>query len=152
MVLKLACVCASIGIVLNFFPSHQMLATEESLGNYCHHLWSNLPLWATMISKGLSFISNRQRRKECTFCASELAGIEPTLLAPDKQGMPAFANQARGGGIEIQITPNSSTQIDTIHFIPNLQVQAFNAGLHLRKMRLDLDWAFHFNKIMQLKE
>jgi hypothetical protein len=28
--------------------------------------------------KGLSFISNRQRRKEGTFCASELAGIEPT--------------------------------------------------------------------------
>jgi hypothetical protein len=28
--------------------------------------------------KGQSFISNRQRRKEGTFCASELAGIEPT--------------------------------------------------------------------------
>ncbi len=27
--------------------------------------------------KGLSFISKRQRRKEGTFCASELAGIEP---------------------------------------------------------------------------
>jgi hypothetical protein len=30
--------------------------------------------------KGLSFISNRQRRKEGTFCASELAGIEPTKI------------------------------------------------------------------------
>ena len=29
-------------------------------------------------AKGLSFISNRQRLKEGTFCRSELAGIEPT--------------------------------------------------------------------------
>jgi hypothetical protein len=36
--------------------------------------------------KGLSFISNRQRRKEGTFCASELAGIEPTPPAPVEQG------------------------------------------------------------------
>ena len=42
--------------------------------------------------KGLSFISNRQRRKEGTFSASELAGIEPTPPAPEEQGMPAFAN------------------------------------------------------------
>jgi hypothetical protein len=42
--------------------------------------------------KGLSFISNRQRRKEGTFCASELSGIEPTPPAPNEQGMPAFAN------------------------------------------------------------
>jgi hypothetical protein len=32
--------------------------------------------------KGLSFISNRQRRNEGTFCASELAEIEPTPTAP----------------------------------------------------------------------
>ncbi len=31
---------------------------------------------------GLSFISNRQRRKEGTFCASELAEIELTPPAP----------------------------------------------------------------------
>jgi len=31
---------------------------------------------------GLSFIKNRQRRNEGTFCASELAGIEPTPPAP----------------------------------------------------------------------
>jgi hypothetical protein len=30
------------------------------------------------LPKGLSFISSRQRRKEGTFCASGLAGIEPT--------------------------------------------------------------------------
>ncbi len=35
--------------------------------------------------KGLSFISNRQRRKEGTFCASQLAGIEPTPPAPEEQ-------------------------------------------------------------------
>jgi hypothetical protein len=40
--------------------------------------------------KGLSIISNRQRRKEGTFCASELAGIEPTPPAPEEQGMCAF--------------------------------------------------------------
>jgi hypothetical protein len=34
--------------------------------------------------KGLSFISNRQRRKEGTFCASGLAGIEPTPPAPEE--------------------------------------------------------------------
>jgi hypothetical protein len=40
----------------------------------------------------LSLISNRQRRKEGAFCASELAGIKPTLPDPEEQGMPAFAN------------------------------------------------------------
>ncbi len=40
--------------------------------------------------KGLSFISNRQRRKEGTYCASGLAGIEPTPPAPEEQGMCAF--------------------------------------------------------------
>ncbi len=40
--------------------------------------------------KGLSFISNRQRRKEGTICASGLAGIEPTPPAPEEQGMCAF--------------------------------------------------------------
>jgi hypothetical protein len=48
------------------------------------------------LRKGLSFISNRQRRKEGTFCASELAGIEviiePTQPAPEEQGMLAFSN------------------------------------------------------------
>ncbi len=50
-----------------------------------------------LLSKGLSFISNRQRRKEGTFCASELAGIEPTPPAPEEQGMRAFVCfQVRG--------------------------------------------------------
>ena len=39
-----------------------------------------------MSSKGLSFISNRQRRKEGTFCASGLAGIEPTPARPNGAG------------------------------------------------------------------
>ena len=50
-----------------------------------------------MIKKGLSFISNRQRRKEGTFCASELAGIEPTPPAPEEQGMPALPTRLREG-------------------------------------------------------
>jgi hypothetical protein len=43
--------------------------------------------WYSEKKKGLSFISNRQRRKEGTFCASELAGIEPTPPAPEEQGI-----------------------------------------------------------------
>ncbi len=39
-------------------------------------------------SKGLSVISNRQWRKECTFSASELAGIEPT---PARSGGTGYA-------------------------------------------------------------
>ncbi len=46
--------------------------------------------------KGLSFISNRQRRKEGAFGALKLAGIEPTPPAQEEQDMPAFANYARG--------------------------------------------------------
>jgi hypothetical protein len=45
--------------------------------------------------RGLSFISNRQRRKEGKFCPSQLAGIEPNTPAPKwhrRQGMPSFAN------------------------------------------------------------
>ena len=42
------------------------------------------------IKKGLCFISNRQRRKKGTFGASEVAGIEPTPLAPEEQGVPTF--------------------------------------------------------------
>jgi hypothetical protein len=52
--------------------------------------------------KGPCFISNRQRRKHGTFCASELAGIKPTPPAPEEQGMPAFANQARGGEVLVK--------------------------------------------------
>jgi hypothetical protein len=40
--------------------------------------------------KGLSFISNRQWRKEGTLCASELAWIEPTPPAPEENGMPYY--------------------------------------------------------------
>jgi hypothetical protein len=40
----------------------------------------------SMFSKGLSFITNRKRRNEGTFCASELAGIEPTPPAPKGAG------------------------------------------------------------------
>jgi hypothetical protein len=33
-----------------------------------------------------------QQRNEGAYCASELAGIEPTQPALEEQGMPAFAN------------------------------------------------------------
>jgi hypothetical protein len=38
----------------------------------------------------LAYVHDRQRRKEGTFCASGLAGIEPTPPAPEEQGMRAF--------------------------------------------------------------
>ncbi len=38
------------------------------------------------LKKGLSFISNRKRRKEGTYCASELDGIEPTPPASERAG------------------------------------------------------------------
>ena len=46
--------------------------------------------------KGLSFISNRQRLKEGTFSASELAGSNPSRPAPEEQGMPALTSRLRG--------------------------------------------------------
>jgi hypothetical protein len=36
--------------------------------------------------KRLIFISNRQRQKEGTFCASELAGIEPSPAHSSRAG------------------------------------------------------------------
>jgi hypothetical protein len=47
--------------------------------------------------KGLSFITNRQRRKEGTFCASELAGIEPTPPAPKGAGYVRLDHSATVG-------------------------------------------------------
>jgi hypothetical protein len=47
--------------------------------------------------KGLSFISNRQRRKEGTFCESELAGIEPTPPAPKGAGYVRLDHSATVG-------------------------------------------------------
>ncbi len=47
--------------------------------------------------KGLSFISNRQRRNEGTFCASELAGIEPTQPAPKGAGYVRLDHSATVG-------------------------------------------------------
>jgi hypothetical protein len=54
--------------------------------------------------RGLSFISNRQRRKEGTFCASELTGIELKTPALEEQGMTTFAN--------LQVTPGVSFLIE----------------------------------------
>jgi hypothetical protein len=47
--------------------------------------------------KGLSFISNRQRRKEGTFCAVELAGIEPTPAHSRRAGYACLSLSATGG-------------------------------------------------------
>jgi hypothetical protein len=46
---------------------------------------------------GLSFISTRQRRKESTFCALELAGIEPTPPAPKGAGYVRLDHSATVG-------------------------------------------------------
>ncbi len=47
--------------------------------------------------KGLSFISNCQRLKEGTFCASELAEIEPTPPAPKGAGYARLDHSATVG-------------------------------------------------------
>ncbi len=49
--------------------------------------------------KGLSFITNRQRQNEGTFCASELAGIEPTPPAPKGAGYVRLDHSATVGMI-----------------------------------------------------
>jgi hypothetical protein len=46
----------------------------------------HFPKGCGAVKKGLSFISNRQRQKEGTFCASGLAGIEPTPARPNGAG------------------------------------------------------------------
>jgi hypothetical protein len=51
----------------------------------CHGKPSDQNLY-TMQNKGTKLHFNRQRRKEGTFCASELAGIEPTPPAPKGAG------------------------------------------------------------------
>jgi hypothetical protein len=48
-------------------------------------------------TKGLSFITNRQRWNEGTFCASELAGIEPTPPAPKGAGYVRLDHSATVG-------------------------------------------------------
>jgi hypothetical protein len=53
--------------------------------------------------RGLSFISNRQRRKEGTFCASELAGIEPTPPAPKGAGYVRLDHSATVGNSNFNV-------------------------------------------------
>jgi hypothetical protein len=60
---------------------------KSSSGN---KLITNLTM--SPVKKGLSFISNRQRQNEGTFCASGLAGIEPTPPAPEGRACAPFAN------------------------------------------------------------
>ncbi len=50
-----------------------------------------------------TFISNRQRQLEGTFCVLELEGIEPTPSAPEEQGMPALAKPTRLGGVYLNV-------------------------------------------------
>ncbi len=50
-------------------------------------------------NKGTKLHFNRQRRKEGTFCASELAGIEPTPPAPKGAGYVRLDHSATVGDI-----------------------------------------------------
>ncbi len=56
--------------------------------NYFRRNMQNLNMQNVIQKKGLSFISNRQRQKEGTFCASVLAGIETT---PARSGRAGYA-------------------------------------------------------------
>ncbi len=69
----------------NIYHAYASVTSEQGL--FRMHLWYHSGLIVLSSLKGLSFISNRQRRKEGTFCASGLAGIEPTPPAPVEQGM-----------------------------------------------------------------
>jgi hypothetical protein len=50
-----------------------------------------------LVKKGLSFLSNRQQRKEGIFCASDLAGIEPTPARSRRAGYARLYLSATGG-------------------------------------------------------
>jgi hypothetical protein len=63
------------------FPGNSSDKKLDAFGNY---------------KKGLSFITNRQRRNEGTFSASELAGIEPTPPAPKGAGYVRLHHSATG--------------------------------------------------------
>jgi hypothetical protein len=65
------------------------------------------PLGAT--KKRQSFLSNRQRRKDGTFCASELAGIEPTPPAPKGAGYVRLDHSATGATTVIRTKPISAS-------------------------------------------
>jgi hypothetical protein len=69
--------------------------------------------------KGLCFISNRQRRKEGTFCASEVAGIEPTPPAPKGSGYVRFDHLATFMYIFPKVTQTSKE-------LKKLKVQKFD--------------------------
>jgi hypothetical protein len=55
--------------------------------------------------KGLSFISNRQRRKEGTLRASGLAGIEPTSARPNGAGYARLNLSATAGQKKLENLP-----------------------------------------------
>ena len=70
--------------------------------------------------KGLSFISNRQRRNDGTFGASALAVIEPTTPAPEEQDMPAFCYLGEGGANNVNC--KDRTTVKRIVVLINLYV------------------------------
>ncbi len=78
-------------------------------------------------TKGLSFISNRQRRKEGTFCASGLTGIEPTSARPNGAGY-ARLNLSATAGRYILCTY-------CVHTKPQLQMQIFMDYAVIKKYR-----------------
>jgi hypothetical protein len=68
--------------------------THFDLSEYCCLLDNEIRRFSREENpiEGLSFTSNRQRRKEGTIFASEFEGIEPTPPAQEEQDMPAFTN------------------------------------------------------------
>ena len=76
-------------LTINTYTCMQYLQILRLHCNVAVQLYSRPPSKPTVslnsipVVKGLGFISNRQRRKEGTFYASELAGIEPTPPAQD---------------------------------------------------------------------
>jgi hypothetical protein len=73
----------------------------------CRHMTSIMSYEWYISSMGLSFISNRQRRKEGTFCASELVGIEPTASHSRRAGYACLNLSATANMVYIWQIPGS---------------------------------------------
>ena len=63
--------------------------------------YPNIYAYIWEYKKGLSFISNRQLRKEGTLRASGLAGIEPTPARPNGAGYARLNLSATAGIIKL---------------------------------------------------
>ncbi len=82
--------------------------------------------------RGLSFISNRQRRKDCKFCALELAGFEPAPPPPRRSRVCPPETTRLGGASHAVVREGGAER----------NVSAQGAGLEPRKRACRTTTAF----------